>query len=136
MNNYNTKEYVMNTNIRAKNINLSDSMKLYLTEEIKRLDRDTFTIHHFDVLVNDNMKKGISKFEVEFLIKVDYQKELIVLKSVDKDFYNCVSLLVEKTEKRFRRLHERKINKRSDYKSIVYNIASFLYIHSMILILI
>lgn len=111
----------MNTNIRTKNVQLTQSMKNHLEASLSQLEKFNFNIHHIDVIVNDNVKKNSNKFEVEYLIKVDYQKDLIVLNNHDEDFHACVDVLTEKSEKKLRRLHLKKVDKKTTFKEDFYS---------------
>ncbi len=110
----------MKANIRTKNVKLTDSMKLHIDTVINQLEKYNFNVHHFDVVIKDNAKKNTGKFEIEFFIKVDYKKDLIVLKNKDVDFHNCVTVLAKKSEKRLRRLHLKKVDKKNNYKEEAY----------------
>ena len=112
----------MNTNIRAKSVQLTQSMKNHLEVSLSQLEKYNFNIHHIDVIVNDNTKKNSHKFEIEYLVKVDYQKDLIVLNNHDVDFHACVDILTEKSEKKLRRLHLRKVDKKNTFKEESYSI--------------
>ena len=110
----------MKTKIRTKGIKLTDSMKFSVESSLGQLEKYSFNINHMDVIINDNGKKSSTKFEVEYLIKVDYSKNIIVVKHHHEDFNKLVSELTIKAEKIMRRLHDKKVDKRKSSKEVMF----------------
>lgn len=109
----------MNTNIRSKGLDLSESMKVHVNDSLSQLEKYNFNINHIDVIITDNHKKGSNQFEVEYLIKVDYKKDVMIVKHNDEDFYALIDVLTSKTEKLMRRLHDKKIDRQHKNKEIL-----------------
>lgn len=105
---YSNEGYVMNVQIHAKGLNLSDNNKAHIETAI-----DSFTKYQLEITtVNVNVTTEKQGVAIEFDIHVAHAQP-IVINQADRDLDTAIDLAIERASKALRRLHDKVVSKKA-----------------------
>jgi putative sigma-54 modulation protein len=101
----------MNMSIVGRHVDLTDSLKEYIQENVETLKKYNLDIISIRAILSAEEKNGKKGFTIEFTINLAH-KNTVVIKQRDKDLYSAIDLAIDRAQKVLRRHHDKVVGHR------------------------
>jgi putative sigma-54 modulation protein len=100
------KEFVMNTSIVGRHLDLTEPIKDYINSSIEIFKKYNLDIISVNAIIDQEEKHGKKAFSFEFTLNIAHL-DTVVVKQKDKDLYSAIDIAVDRVSKVLRRHHDK-----------------------------